>query len=275
MGITQPDNSIGKINSQQSIAQIDKIDLQNPLFEDFFDNKKLPQIESPEIYYYFKINPGDAGKNIIGMFDGSSFLSEFKVKQGKIYLFNSAPVLSWNNFPLKGFFAPSMNKLVLTCASKIKAQNSFMAGEEITADISNHISQQIKIQKPDGLDEYLNSDSLANKNFINYSKTAKTGLYTFISGDKLLDYISINHDPRESVTEKSSISDFKDYLKLVDFEGKFYSLSADEDFSKVIYESRFGTELWKYFLIAALILAMIESYVARSSKKDLINIQSN
>lgn len=275
IGLAKPVGAVGKVNSQQSITQIDKMDYQNPLLEDFFKNKKLTQIESPEIYHYFKINPGVAGKNVISMFDGSSFLSEYTINQGKVFLFNSAPVLSWNNFPLKAFFAPFINKLVLTCASKIKTQNSFIAGSEITADISNRNSQQIKIERPDGLNEYFNSDSLANKNYLNYFKTDRTGIYKFLSGNKLIDHIAINHDPQESVTEKSSIADFNDYLSKIGFEGKFYSLVPSEDFTKVVYESRFGTELWKYFLIIALIIALSESFVASSSKRDLINLRAN
>ena len=88
-----------------------------------------------------------------------------------------------------------------------------------------------------------------------------------------MDYISVNHDPKESVLDKADFSEFEDYLKQISFEGKVYSLSPNDDFTKVIYQSRFGTELWKYFLIAVLILAMAESLLARNTKKDLSSIQ--
>ena len=91
----------------------------------------------------------------------------------------------------------------------------------------------------------------------------------FFSGKKLLDYFSVNHDTRESVTEKSTGAELDDYLKQISFEGKFVKLSSKDDISKVIYESRFGTELWKYFLILVLLLAIVESMVARSAKKDV------
>jgi len=37
-------------------------------------------------------------------------------------------------------------------------------------------------------------------------------------------------------------------------------------------QARFGSELWKYFLIAALLIAFVEMLVARKAKKDLIEI---
>jgi len=272
LNISTPVSAVGKINSQDSPALFDKINYQDPLFADLFENNKQLQIESPEIYYYFKIVPGGSGKNIISMFDGSSFLSEYKSGAGKVFLFNSSLNLSWNNFPLKGFFAPLINRLVLYSSSKLKEQNTFYAGQNIIADISNHSISQIKAEKPDGENEYVNSDSLTNQNYFTYTKTDEAGTYKFYSSNKLLDYISVNHDPKESVTDKADFSEFEDYLKQIGFEGKSFSLSPNDDFTKVIYQSRFGTELWKYFLIAVLLLAITESLVARNTKKDLSSI---
>ncbi len=272
LNISLPVRAVGKINSQDSPALFDKINYQDPLFADLFENNKQQQVESPEIYYYFKIVPGSNGKNIISMSDGSSFLSEYKLGAGKVFLFNSSLNLSWNNFPLKGFFAPLINRLVLYSSSKFKEQNTFYTGQNITADISNHSISQIKVEKPRGENEYVNSDSLTNQNYFTYTKTDETGIYKFFSSNKLLDYISVNHDPKESVTNKADFSEFEDYLKQISFEGKSYSLSPNDDFTKAIYQSRFGTELWKYFLIAVLLLAIAESLVARNTKKDLSSI---
>ncbi|MFA5804839.1 MAG: BatA and WFA domain-containing protein [Melioribacteraceae bacterium] len=273
LNISSPISAVGKINSQDSPALFDKINYQDPLFADLFENKKQQQVESPDIYYYFKVVPGGNGKNIISMFDGSSFLSEYKLGTGKVFLFNSSLNLSWNNFPLKGFFAPLINRLLLYSSSKVKEQNTITTGQEITADISNHSISQIKVEKPGGDNEYVNSDSLTNQNYFTYTKTDVAGTYKFFSSNKLLDYISVNHDPKESVTDKADFSEFEDYLRQISFEGKVYSLSPNDDFTKVIYQSRFGTELWKYFLIAVLILAMAESLLARNTKKDLSSIQ--
>ena len=268
-----PASAVGKINSQETRSQFDKIDYQNPLFKDLFEGKNQPKIESPEIYHYFKINPAGKGRNIISMADNSSFLSEYNLGSGKIFLFNSALALSWNNFPMKALFAPLINKLVLASASKVKNESATLAGEELPVNISDKKFSQIKVVKPSGLIEYVNSDSLSNKNYFFYTKTDEAGTYKFYSGSNLLDYFSVNHDPRESITEHSSVTEFKDYLKQIGFEGKFFDVSPNDDFSKIIYQARFGTELWKYFLIIVLVLVIIESLVARSSKKDLTNIQ--
>ena len=273
--IPAPAVAVGKIDSAESSVQFDKIDLQNTLFADLFENNKQHPVVSPDIYYYFKNLPGGEGKTLISMPDNSAFLSEYQKGKGKILLFNSAPVLGWNDFPLKGLFAPLMNKLILYSASKVKEDTGYLAGQEIYADISNHSIPQIVAQKPGGGREFINADSLTNKNYLPYSNTDETGTYKFYSGGKMLDYFSVNHDPRESDPERFTDSVFKDYLKQIGFGGKLITLSAKDNIANEIYQSRFGTEFWRYLLIAVLLLALIESFVARSSKKELAEIKGS
>jgi hypothetical protein len=273
IGISAPITAMGEINSTKTVFQFGKIDYNNIFFSDLFENSKQVQIESPEIYRYFKILPGTNGKIIIPMYDNSGFLSEIKLGSGKVILFNSAPELSSNNFPLKGIFAPLINKSLMLGISKTKDQERYFTGQEITADISNHQLQLIKIESPDGLNEMINIDSLVNKNYLVYSGTAKPGIYKFFSGDKLLDYIPVNHDPRESVTESSDNSDLRNYLDKIMYRGSLTSLSPADDISKTIYQSRYGTELWKYCLILVLILALAESFIARSAKEEEKTLQ--
>ena len=269
LGIPAPSSLVGKQNSPDVAVQFDKADLQNPIFTDLFEDKTKTKIESPDIYYYARITPGSAGRTIISMFDNTAFLSEYNRGSGKVLVFNSPPVLSCNNFPMKALFAPLMNKAVLYIASKTKAQQDIFAGQEIIANLSGTASKQIKIIRPDNSSEFINTDSLVNKKYLTYANTNLTGTYKFYSNNKLLDYNSVNFDPKESVTKYETSSQFEDYLKQIRYSGNFIPLEKGEDFSKAIYESRFGTELWKYFLIAALLLALFEMFISRSSKKDL------
>jgi len=268
IGITAPVTAVGEINSTKSVYQFGKVDYNNLFFSDLFENIKQIQLESPEIYKYFKIIPGINGKTIIAMFDNSSFLSELSLGSGKVIIFNSAPELSANNFPLKGIFAPIINKSLLLGISKVKDQDHYLTGQEITADISNHQLQQIRIESPDKVSEFVNIDSLTNKNYLTYSGTSKPGIYKFFCGKKLLDFIPVNHDPRESITENSDYSEFRNYLNKITYKGTLTTLKPTDDISNTIYQSRYGTELWKYCLILVLLLALTESFIARSAKED-------
>lgn len=264
-----PTNMVGKPGTPDSFTQFSKPDFQHPLLKNIFTEQAKTQIESPEIFCYFKNNVSSNGKSIISLVDNSSFLAEFKAGKGKILQYYSAPALNWNTFPLKALFAPLIAKSVLYSSVKYVYDTTLVCGEEAIADISNSLSPQITVEAPSGIDEYFRSDSLDNKKYLSFNNTSVPGTYKILSNKTLLDYFSVNHDKRESVLEFSSETEIEDYLSKIGYEGKMILLSAETDYLKEIYQSRFGTELWKYFLIIVLILAIAESLLARSTKKDM------
>lgn len=268
LDLDAPSTLVGFRGSQEIAAQFEKVDFQHPLFVDLFEDKNKTKIESPDIYYYAKIIPQSSGRKIISLHDNSAFLTEYNIGLGKVLLFNSSPSLSWNNFPLKSLFAPLMNKIVLYLSSKVKEQNELLAGDEIVVNIQGFTSKQVKITRPDNSIEFISTDSIRNNNFLSYNKTDLTGTYKFYSDKKLIDFYSINHNPKESTTEYESINNFEEYLREIGYNGNLTNLQLDKDLSRTIYQSRFGIELWKYFLVLALILAIIEMFLAKSSKKE-------
>jgi hypothetical protein len=72
-------------------------------------------------------------------------------------------------------------------------------------------------------------------------------------------------------TEESELLKYYDNL----FNNNYLVFDPDENYFDKIKQARFGTELWKLFLIIALILALAEMYISRSSKKDIISINQN
>jgi hypothetical protein len=271
LNIPSPGAAIGKINSDANPVKFDKVDFNHPIFQDLYSNKVKKNIESPEIYYHFKINTEGKGESIISLMDGSSFLSEYKSGKGKIFVLNTAPVLSWSNFPLKTIFAPLINKSVYYLASKDRTDDQTLAGSSVLIDLRNNTSPQIKIVMPDNSEDYINLQDQSNSNYIEYKKTGLTGNYKVYSGNNIIDEFSVNTDPMESVTKYLTIKDFENYLKEIDFKGKFINVSKNEDPAKIVLQSRFGSELWRYFILLAIILAIIEMTIARNAKKELVD----
>lgn len=277
LNIPSPIAAVGNVNSTTNEFKFDKIDFNHPVFQDIFTNKEKKNVESPSIYYYFKINPQGKGENIISLADGSSFLSEYKAGKGKIFLFNTAPILSWSSFPVKSIFAPLMNKSIYYLASKDQSENNYLAGSTVLIDLKNNTSPQIKIVRPDKSEDFINLQDQPDKNYYEYKKTDLAGNYKVYSGSgtstnqkSLINEFSVNVDPLESVTKYISTNEFESYLKQVNFKGKYIKVDKNEDPAKVVLQSRFGSELWRYFLLIAIILAIVEMTVARNAKKELI-----
>jgi hypothetical protein len=253
--------------------EFEKVEFEHPLFRDIFLEETKTEIESPQIFSYYRIQTEGKGKSIISLVDGSSFMSEYSISEGKVFLFNSSPVTNWSDFPLKSIFAPLMNKLVFYLSSKNKSEADYLCGEKISVNISDRNLPQIRIKKPANQEDLINLEENTGSDFLMYSATDNAGIYKFYSGDKLLDNLSVNTDPVESNINYLTEDEFDTYLQKINFKGTHVRIGKDENPLQVIMQARFGSELWRYFLIAALILALIEMTIARNVKKELAEVR--
>jgi uncharacterized membrane protein len=263
---------VGKISSSDLKIKFDKIDFNNPVFQNIFQTEDKKKFESPEINAYYKNSI--IGTQIISLVDGSSFLSEVKVGQGKILIFNSSPVLSWSDFPIKSIFTPLINNSIVYLSSKEREENVFLAGEEVSVNLRNSNPSQIKVIRPDNSQEFINLKESNLKDYLIYSNTNLAGIYKFYSGDNEIEDISINTDPSESKTVYASELDFENYLKEIKFSGDYVTIDKNSNISEKILQARFGSELWRYFLLIAIILALLEMTIARNAKKDLEGLKT-
>jgi len=272
-GLPSANGLIKKEANDQSV-KFDEIDFRHPVFKNIFIDESKRQVESPALISYYKMNPSSVGKNIIRLIDGSSFLSEYKKGNGKIFVFNSSPVLSWSDFPLKSIFVPLINKSVIYLASVRSSNEKYFTGETINVNVGGRTLPQIKVKKPESNEEIINLDETKSSPFLNFPSTETAGNYKFLSGENILADINVNTDPKESVVEYLNENDFDNYLKEIKFNGNHITIGKDVNAAQLVMQARFGSELWKYFLIAAIIIALIEMTVARNVKKEIVEVSS-
>ncbi|MFO7448220.1 MAG: BatA and WFA domain-containing protein [Ignavibacteriaceae bacterium] len=269
IGLPPASGEAGMVNRLEGASAFQTIDFNHPVFQNIFSNREKKSIESPDVYKHYKLQTRGSGISIITLMDNSSFLSEFKKGKGKIFVLASAPALSWSSFPLKSVFAPLVNKSVFYLASKDSPEEEYYAGTDIDINLSGLILQQIKIKRPDNTEEFLNAESLGGS-YISYNNTNLTGNYLVYSGEKAVDNFSVNTEARESNTEYLNAGEFEDYLTKINYKGTFIEVDKGEDPAEVILQARFGSELWKLFLIIAILLAVTEMAIARNAKKELV-----
>jgi hypothetical protein len=261
---------IVELRNRSAFNEFEKIDYEHPIFNGLFTESKS-EVESPEIYKYLKFNTSNNGRNIISLQDNSSFLSEYRVGKGKILFFGVSPTLVWSSFPVKNIFAPLINRSVSYLNSKVNSDEKIYAGDIIDVNISKRKSEQIEVVKPDKSRELINHSFEAN-NYLKYNNSSMIGNYKFYSNNELLDVKSVNVNPSESELEMIDLESFnKKNKKNKKNNNSVVDISSDNYLQKIT-SSRYGSELWKIFLIIALLLALVEMYIARSAKKDLVEL---
>ncbi|OIO16826.1 MAG: hypothetical protein AUJ54_10785 [Ignavibacteria bacterium CG1_02_37_35] len=246
------------------------VDYEHPLFSRLFESKQKKSIESPEIYSAFLQRTEGKGKSLITISNNISFLSEFTIDKGKIFVASTAPVMTQTNFPLKGIFAPLLYESVLYLSSIQKDNVDILTGDKLTVNLLGNVSSQVTVVKPGNEKEFFPVDEKANE--LLYVNTDRFGIYYFSSLNKIIRAVSVNANPLESKTDYAEQSDIKEYFLKIKSSARLTFINKDEKPETIIKQARFGTELWKYFVLLAFLLALIEMLVSKSSKKDLISL---
>ena len=141
---------------------------------------------------------------------------------------NTAPVLSWSNFPLKSIFVPLINKSAFYLASKDRTENEHLVSSGVNIDVSDQSIPQIMIEKPNKSQEFIDLKEKNNPNFISYQNTNIPGDYHIYSGKKIFDDFAVNVDPVESVTKYVDNNEFEDYLHKINFKGHYIKVDKKD-----------------------------------------------
>lgn len=286
---------IGNPKSGASFS-FQKIDLDHPLFSSIFENTgttKPEGIESPQILMAIQQVVGRNGHEIITMTGGEPFLTEYQYGEGKILFYSVSPSLTWSDFPVKGIFVPLVHRSVVYLAVGEQGSQAAITGQDaliVVPPAAGAGGTQYTLFAPDGTQEYIlpvsmmGERALADRQGAAALRTAATatppgmlgflktriplpGYYDLKQGAALRAVLSANVDGKESDTRKASEKTLNELWRRRGIEPRVIpSPEQAAQLQAAVLQSRFGVELWKYFLGAALLLALIEMLVARDAR---------
>jgi hypothetical protein len=95
---------------------------------------------------------------------------------------------------------------------------------------------------------------------VSFTEYGPPGIYSLQSGEETLSLLAFNIDRSESSAETITPEEIAGILGI-----DVKTITPGSDMKTSIKEARFGRELWKEFLLAALILLIIESLIGKTS----------
>jgi hypothetical protein len=268
LGFRNPEVKTFSNNEPQKFSFIDK---KHPLFDGVFINDKVEgsSIESPRI---LKIVPVQAGINIIQTASGS-FLAESRLGEGKIIYCGMSPDTKWGNFAITGIFPTLVYRSVIYLTSSEDISDFAISGDKMTMTLPKKFakSKNFKIIDPQGKDFFRIAAELPGGAVIPFDDLELPGVYTiFDENANFIKQLAVNTDKTESEIKQNSKSIIEDELK------SRFGKNADinivtnyDEISEEIQRARVGTELWQLFIILALMCAIAEMIVQRTSKSDI------
>ena len=274
-------NSLGAAGPN---LEFDRIDFRHPIFQGMFAQEpsgkqssplrpggEHPQIESPSIAFHIRYLTSVRSIPIITLSDDAPFLFEQRVKKGIVMMFSVSATTDWSNFPLKGLFVPLIHSSVAYAAQQNSILPVITVGDEADVNLKNQRLSKVVVQDPDKVDVTSDIVSSGGESALHFRGTSLPGIYSVKSGNTVLRQFVATLSPNESNTVRADAKQIDAMFRELGIPDKSVeSIGRETNLQKVVIQSRVGLELWKYFIGAALLVAFLESFVARTAKRDLL-----
>jgi hypothetical protein len=259
------------------------VEYKHPVFEGMFVQESgktgaSPSIQSPQIRTAAGLQVGTTGYPVITMTNGAPFLCEYSAGKGKILVFAVECGITWSDFPFKGVFAPLLHRSTLYLASQHDAIGDATVGDRLRFPLkqtAGEAQEAIVVKSPSGAEERVQPERHVASTTALYqsSSSQETGIYTLTTAGGAsaksapLQAISVNSAPLESDLSRFTTDGFNAFLKRTGIApDRTRMMQMPADIQHIVTESRYGTELWRYFLILAILCALAEMALSRATQ---------
>ncbi len=264
------------------------IDMDHPLFEGMFEanpGKPKTMIESPVINRVVPVNAGETGRSVISLSDGEPFLVEFASGQGRTLLCAVDAAGGMSNFPTSALFAPLLYRSMIYLADATRNFPPVTVGQPIDVHLrlgTNDGHSAFAFISPSGMTEKVVPEyrSTAGAATFQSHPTSETGIYTLNRlatfspqpGESApgapLGAIAVNVDTAESDLRQADPSAIEKFFRSFGVAATdVKDLPADRQLSTEIEQSRYGVELWRLFVGAALLFGLLEVGIGNALRR--------
>jgi len=223
-------------------------------------------------YHRLEVDELDPDVKVLSRFNnGDAFIVERRVGRGKALLVASDPTSDWSNMGSRPAFLPLVHHMTRYLSGESSRRYNITAGGTISYPAESS-EKPVTVENPSGtvfkLQPKMMGDAEMNLPFIEFDETLMAGIYSLYmaSDEEGLDesssmdkvYFAVNPGPSESDLTSLDAKVMKGMLNSVEINFIKYG----RGFESRIRESRYGKEIWRYFMLAALVFLVTETSLA-------------
>jgi hypothetical protein len=252
-GIT-PGNLSGKDGEYLSW---DNFDYEHPIFSIYSPNqsdRSKPTIPEIKLFYYRNLS---GGKALGSSSNAINLMSQSLDKP--VIVFGSGLDLASGDLVAHSFFIPLMVRSVEYLGSQNgESGANGIIGEALQWRLPTAITSSLSLQSPSGDIEDL--QPISGGSAVKITEYGAPGTYALKDNEKALGLLAFNIDNAESERNRVSADEISQQLGVA-----VKDVPPESDLKATILQARFGLELWKEFLLLAMILLIAESIIGRTS----------
>jgi hypothetical protein len=267
----------GISSAGENVITLGRIDFSHPVFAGIFEKgEKAPRIDSPLFRFAVQMRLGDGAVPIMEYANHHPFLVERRAGNGELLIFTSAATEKWSDFAFKGLFAPLIHRCIsYITQARDNQQESQFVGQELVANLRTPVTN-LEMELPDGDRRKVPVEVVGQNYQVRYSEVDQPGHYRlWLTGSDSLSRSGrlvqatlagvwpVNFNPIEL-----RLAPLEDrLLEAASGAASLTFVSPEVDVLAAVRQTRYGSELWKYFLAAAIMAMLVEMWLSRSARQ--------
>jgi hypothetical protein len=256
---------IGRDTTKQKISGID---FENKFFADVFRKKEENPI-FPEIdgHLQFENSALSTETRLLWFQNNDKALSTVNYENGKVWVFGFPLAKKNEAFARDILYVPTIYNIVLN--SLPGQQMSYVVGKntfyEIQGSQNINLNSTIEIENKKTGDKFIPSKSISNRGTqIEFSEQIfNDGHYLIQNDDTTLTALAFNYDRKESDLRYFEQNELQDKIETVQLKNARVFQDVDKNFSDIFDEIQNGKQLWKWFILMALLFILAEAAIIR------------
>jgi hypothetical protein len=249
--------------------KISGIDFGNKFFADVFRKKEENPIY-PEIngHLQFENNIRSTETRLLWFQNNDKALSTVNYENGKVWVFGFPLEKKNEAFARDILFVPTIYNIVLN--SLPSQQMSYVLGRntfyEIQGSRNINLNSSIEIKNLKSGDKFIPSKNISNRGGtqIEFSdQIFNDGHYLIQNEDTIITALAFNYDRKESDLRYFEQNELQDKIESAQLKNAQVVQNAERNFSEIFDEIQNGKQLWKWFILLALLFILTEVALIR------------
>jgi hypothetical protein len=250
----------------ESYLTVKVVDRKNPLLQDF--NIRNLESSLPKIFTYNSVNLKKGHHSILDLNNNDPFLVNIPFYSSQIYFFTSPLDLKWNDFAIKGLLIPLIHRLlILSATNELNTELIETFKAKIISLPKDLINKKWSIISPSDR-KILVVPDYGNEAII-FKGTTELGSYEVFADEEFYTAFSTKLAISESPKYRANFEKIKSVIG----KNNLVWITNETPIKETIESQRNGQLLWRIFLLIAIILFFIESYVSRPDPKSLKSLE--
>lgn len=263
--------TIGTLRSDST--RVSYFDYQSPIYKNVF-NSKSDKINLPDIYrYYNLINEPLNATHLLTTPSKDVVLASYPIERGNLYLSTVPLNKQYTNFGKHSIFLPTLFEIAFASGTNYQMYYDLEKDKYIEYPYLNFSERSlIHIRNKSFNTDFVPEVIPRNNHFLIgiHDNISMAGIYNLVKSDSIIGKVAYNYSRKESNPSSYSLEEIQFMVDSLNRPNISVLKSDIENFRYTLEKQNMGIELWKWFLMLALLFLGIEILLIRFFKPSVL-----